>query len=205
MNRIFSLTPHSNESYAFGDAPSLSSNQKAHQFLVPARAAADRPQVRRCRACGNILDKWRTSLAGLKVKKRNLDCGGTYDGVLVVSTRFKNWYDSHGFTGLEFRSLPDDSEFYAIRAMRTVSVDAGRRQVKFIGFCDTCERHAEVIGGYPVLLTPGQITGDTEFVATDLEFASYDEKSPILLCGQRVAKAIRKARLKGLIVEEQPQ
>jgi hypothetical protein len=69
----------------------------------------------------------------------------------------------------------------------------------FLGLCPKCERYAEVIGASPVYLLPGESTGDREIVRTDLEFASHDERSPVLLCGDAAAAALKKARLKGLV------
>lgn len=198
---VYAIYGKDNDSYAFRDAPELTENQRVHQAIVPDMSGESRADLRRCEACGELLDKWNEPLAGFVVKKRKLDIGSTYDGVTVVSVRFKSAYESDGLSGLMFRQLPDDPEFFAIRPERSVEYDADRRGTRFIKPCAQCGCYESVVGATPVYLKPGAGVEPNEFVRTDLEFGSDDEKSPLLLCGNSAAAALQAADVKGLELE----
>jgi len=137
-------------------------------------------------------------LLGLVVKKRKYNVGSTYDGIVLVSRQFKSAYDRESLKGLIFRQLPDDADFLAIRALRAVEFDSGRRQTRFVKPCPRCGILESVIGATPVFLKPGHEIEDCEFVRTDLEFGSGDEKHPLLICGEAAAKGLSSYKFKGL-------
>jgi len=164
-----------------------------------SHAFYDRPDVRRCAACGELLDKWNESLTRLRVRgRRKFDISATYDGVLVVSHRFRGACEANALTGLEFTSLPRDPDFSAINSPDVVQFDAERAHTQFINRCSTCGRYKEVIGPDPVSLKPGNTIPDRGFVRTDLEFASGDEKHPLILCGTTTGQILKQSGLKGL-------
>ncbi len=190
-----------NDSYAFRDQPELTEYQRVHQELVPDMSGDSRPGLRRCESCGELLDKWNESLDGLVVRKRSYDLSSTYDGIKTISERFKAFYDSAGLSGLVFHQLPNDPEFFAIRPERAVEYDAETRGTRFIKRCPQCGCYESVVGATPVYLKAGQGIEPNEFVRTDLEFGSEDEKSPLLLCGESAAAALQASKLKGLDLE----
>jgi hypothetical protein len=49
---------------------------------------------------------------------------------------------------------------------------------------------------------PDAVLGDREFVRTDLEFGSLDEKHPLILCGVEAARVLRESQLKGVDLYE---
>lgn len=187
-----------NDSYAFRDYPPLTEYQRIHQELIPDMSGQSRSGVRRCEACGELLAKWEEPLVGLVVKKRKYDISVTYDGVVVVSGRFKVAYEQNGLSGLVFRQLPDDPAFFSVQATRVVAFDADRRKTRFTKPCSVCGRFESVIGASPVFLKAGNEIGEREFVRTDLEFAGGDEKHPLLLCGEAAAKSLCSTKLEGL-------
>jgi hypothetical protein len=134
----------------------------------------------------------------LVIRKWKYDISITYDGIVVVSQRFKFLFESACLSGLQFRVLPDDAEFYAIHAGRVVAFDAERRITRFIKPCQQCGRFESVVGATPVYLKPGGEIDPREFVRTDLEFGSKDEKHPLLLCGNDAAQSLSRAKLRGL-------
>ncbi|MFV0445924.1 MAG: hypothetical protein ACK5Q5_20285, partial [Planctomycetaceae bacterium] len=154
--------------------------------------------AKRCSQCGELIDKWNDSLDSLVIRKRKLDIGCTYDGITVVSCRFKSVCDTGYLLGLTFRQLPDDPEFFAVWPSRVVDFDADRRGTRFITQCSQCGSFESVVGATPVYLKPGWSIGVDEFARTNLEFGSADEKHPVILCGQRVATVLTAANLKGL-------
>jgi len=201
MADVYRFSLHFNDSYAFRDDPKLTENQRVHQEIIPDMSGDSRPGLQRCEACGELLDKWSEQLAGLVVKKRKLDIGCTYDGVTAVSKQFKSVYDAAGLLGLTFHQLPNDPEFYAIRPERAVEYDADLRGTRFLKRCPHCGCYESVVGATPIYLKPGSTIGASEFVRTDLEFGSDDEKSPLILCGESAAEALNTDKLKGLNLE----
>ncbi len=187
-----------NDSYAFRQYPRLTDYRRIHQGLVPDLTGATRAGVERCQACGELLHKWEEPLSGLVVKRRRYDIGITYDGIEVVSGRFKYVYEETELTGLVFRQLPDDPSFFSIRASRAVAFDAERRGTRFEKRCAICGHFDSVIGATPPFLKAGAAVPEREFVRTDLEFASDDEKSPLLICGEVAARSLTAAKLNGL-------
>ena len=190
-----------NDSYAFHEAPDLTEYQKLHQALLPDMTGDTQPEVQRCPACGEMLNKWDVPLTDLRLKRRRSDISATYDGVKTVSQRFRDVCETEGLTGLRFISLPKDKAFYAIRPIRAVRFDAVRRQTEFLNRCDVCGRYRSVVGATPVCLKAGESIHPKEFVWTDLEFASGDEKHPLLLCGVEAGQILKRAKLRGLDIE----
>jgi hypothetical protein len=108
----------------------------------------------------------------------------------------------HRWSGLKFISLPDDPDFFQVLATKVVPLDPRRSGVEFHKRCAGCGRFESVIhGGESLVLKPGVRIPPRGFVRTDLEFASEDEKFPLILCGLRVGEALKKSRLRGLVLE----
>jgi hypothetical protein len=191
------------DSYAFRERGHRPRNEaeRITQKLLPDMSGTSRPDVHRCSICGELLAKWDEALTGLVVKKRKYDIAVTYDGVEVVSERFRSVCESHRLAGLTFRQLPDDPAFFAIRPTNVVAFDTVRRKTRFVNPCATCGQHKAVVGATPVFLKVGSVIGPLEFARTDVEFGNDDGKHPLLLCGQASADALTKAKLSGLDLE----
>jgi hypothetical protein len=161
----------------------------------------DRDDVRRCESCGQLLNKWEEDLTVVPIPRRlKLDVSASYDGVDVVSTRFRTLYDRSGMAGLRFTPLGQTA--YAIQATEIVEFDAARTGTRFSDLCETCGQYESVVGVTPAFLKEGSVVSDMGFARTDLEFASGDEKSPLIICGDSAARILRKAKLKGLELEK---
>jgi hypothetical protein len=135
--QAFRFSLQHNDTYALREYPPLTENQRIHQEILPDMSGKARSGVHRCEACGDLLTKWDEPLTGVIVKKRKHDIGSTYDGVTLVSERFKAACESSNLSGLVFRQLPDDPAFYAILALRSVEFDAERRKTRFINPCQS--------------------------------------------------------------------
>jgi hypothetical protein len=169
----------------------------------------DRTDVQRCAACGHLLNKWQEDISMIKVVRRSLDVSCSYDGVTVVSSRFRKLYESAGLHGLVFTPLPD--QFFAVRPTDEVAFDPVRRKTRFLRLCPVCGLYKEVIGARPAFLKEGTTIPDLGFVRTDLEFGSYigspsaktnyDTKSPVILCGPGAAAVLREGAFQGLVLE----
>jgi hypothetical protein len=158
-----------------------------------------RSNVRRCSNCGELLDKWNEKLELKKLPKNRYDVSASYDGVLVVSSKFKEVYDKSGMTGLHF--VPVGLEHFAIKSDSFVAFDTARRKTRFENRCNVCGNWKDIVGATPVFLKEGAVIPSNGFVRTDIEFASGDEKSALLLCGEQAAMTLKKAKLKGMDLE----
>lgn len=187
-----------NDTYAFRAYPRLTGNQHAHQGVVPDMSGDSHEIIHRCGSCGELLSKWKEPLLSVIIKKRKHDLSITYDGVLIASEKFKSLYTEYGLSGLVFRELPDDPQFFSVMAGRVVGFDAERRKTRFLHRCQDCGRHESIVGATPVFLKEGCRVDDLEFVRTDLEFGSGDEKHPLIICGSTVAEVLLDAKLRGL-------
>lgn len=198
----FLIYGQDNDSYAFLDYPELTSFQRIHQSILPDMSGTSIALLPRCKACGELLEKWSEPLNGLKLRKRIYDMSSTYDGIRIVSERFRAVYSEAALSGLEFRELPNDPGFYAIRPTRAVEFDVERRKTRFLKPCPNCGRFESVVGATPVCLKPGVEIAPNEFVRTDVEFASGDGKHPLILCGDHAAGVLLGAKLKGVDLTE---
>lgn len=196
--QTFVVTGQYVDSYAFREYPSLTTNQRVHQGIVPSFQSDTIAGLRRCELCHELLAKWDEALDNLVISRRTLDFGVTYDGITVVSHRFKSAYDSKEMAGLNFRELPCDQSFFAVNATIVVPFDAKRRKTRFINACRRCGNFESVVGATPVFLMCGTEIGEWQFVRTDLEFGTRDEKSPLLICGSAAADALMDANLNEL-------
>ena len=195
---VFRASFQHNDTYAFREHPVLTENQRVNQELVSDMSGTSHEGIHRCDRCGDLTSKWDEPLLGVIIKKRKYDLSITYDGILISSELFRSVYTANNLSGLEFRRLPDDTQFFAIHATRAIEFDAERRKTRFIKPCQYCGRYESVVGATPVFLRAGSEVDEREFVRTDLEFGSGDEKHPLLICGKAAAKAICDAKLKGL-------
>ena len=165
-------------------------------------AFSDRDDVRRCKDCGQLTAKWKESLVGLKVRKRrNADISVTYDGVVVVSHRFKQVCEQNKLTGAVFLPLPSDPSFFRITSVKIVKFDPVPAKTEFENLCPTCGQYESVTRTKPLTLKKRSVVPDMGFARTDLEFASDDEKHPLLLCGVSAGKMLKEAGLRGLEFE----
>ena len=161
-----------------------------------------RTDVRRCPTCRHLLRKWEEDLTCVPIKTfRKYDVGGSYDGILVWSSKAKAIYESAGMTGLRFIPLAHPN-LYAVRAEPVVQYDSSCQYTRFENQCVTCGNWGFVGIGTPVVLMPGTVVPPLGFARTDLEFASKDEKSPLFICGDEAAKILKSAKLKGLDLEK---
>jgi hypothetical protein len=195
-----------NDTYFFREYPKPWTEIKeafdSYQELTPDMSGQPRHGMNRCEACGELLDKWHEPLAGLKIKRRKYDISCTYDGLTIVSQRFRDIVEAESLHGLVFRQLPDDPGFYAIQAKPVVKFDAVRRGTTFENQCPVCGYYEEVIGATPVYLKERETVPVRGFARTDLEFASGDAKHPLLLCDLETGRVLKNAGLKGLDLVE---
>lgn len=156
-----------------------------------------REDVKRCPACKSLLDKWNEDLACVPIPRApKYEISYSYDGVLVVTQRFREVVEGAGITGLVFTPL--QRGLFAIRASSTIAFDPVRRQTRFEGRCESCGTYTQVAGATPAYFMPGATLPPMGFARTDIEFGSNDGKSPMEICGDEAAKVLRAAKFRSL-------
>lgn len=193
-----------NDSYAFQHYPCLSETESVHQQIVPKFENRNLSEWPRYSACGELLEKNVGLVEDAHVSNVLFDVSSTYDGIEIVSERFKIVCEKNKLKGLVFTSLNNHELLYAIRAIRIVQFDTERRATRFGKYCESCRQYSSVAGATPAYLKKGESIDDMEFVRTDIEFGSGDEKSPLLLCGESARQVLLASDLRGLEVSSNP-
>lgn len=130
--------------------------------------------------------------------KKQFDISGSYDGYLIVSTRFKLFCEEKGYNNVRFYDLESEPDFFFLECTKVLSLDYERRNVQFIDFCDKCGRYAEVIGATPSFITLNYIIEENSFYHSEYDFGSYNSKSPLIIISNKMADEMLKMKFKGL-------
>lgn len=151
-----------------------------------------RDDVARCPTCGQLLRKWDENLSVVPIpRKLRFDVSASYDGVDVVSKRFRKIYEKAGLTGLHFVEL-SRSDVFAILARDVVAYDPSQSPLVLEDYCQACGQYDQVASPWPVSLKTGSIVPDLGFVRTDVEFGLGGRKvsgtSVRQRCGGGVAR-----------------
>lgn len=156
-----------------------------------------RTDVPRCPSCRNLIDKWNADYIQVEVPtSMRMDISMTYDGVTIVSARFVQVVTDNKLRGLRFHDVGDGVS--VLLANRRIAFDSVSRRTKFENQCSRCGQYEAVAGATPAFLCPPVDVARDEFVWTDVEFGSGDEKGPLLICGDVAGAALRREKLKGL-------
>ena len=155
-----------------------------------------------CPGCLNLKDKWSLALQGKKIKRRNLDVSYTYDGFMVVSRRFLELYRAHRLVGLRINPLPDDREFAVVRPTESVPFDEEATLTEYEDQCPVCGQWDSITCVDPIYVRKSARVEPGSFVRTDFEFATHEEKTPIVICREHVREILEAGDLKGLVTNE---
>lgn len=157
----------------------------------------DRQDVKRCSVCSALLDKWKEDLSVVPIRRApKFDVSYSNSGIYVVTKRFRACVEENALVGLTFTPL--QAGLFSVRPKVSVPFDAERRGTRFLKQCQVCGQYESVVGATPVFLAATASVPERGFVRTDLEFGSFDEKHPLVLCGSEAAEVLRGANLKGL-------
>jgi hypothetical protein len=156
-----------------------------------------RIQAKRCHACNALLDKWHEDISMVPIEKKiKNDASYSYDGILVVSLRFKMAVESLEIPNVSFLSLQKD--FFYIRPTIAIAFDAARRGTRFEHQCSSCGLYKTVVGATPIFLKSQSEPMQPCIARTDIEFGSGDELNPLILCDSETARSLSRMGLTGL-------
>jgi hypothetical protein len=136
--------------------------------------------------------------ASLKMKKKKIDIGSTYDGFTIVSERFKSLCEQNKFKGLQFIQLPNNSNFYLFRVDNVLEFDTVARRTEYIKFSKEFNAYVEIIGATPVCLKNKQPVPEGTIYRTDIFFGTGVRKSPVLMTGIKTKELLCSWKLKGI-------
>jgi len=153
-----------------------------------------------CPVCGSVIDKHYTPNS-LEFNKGGYDVSYTYDGPLIVSQKFKDFFDRHDFQEAKFLLVDKKQKLYLFEPIRMLEFDAKRRKTRFVDFCEKCNQYESIAGAAPAFLRNVPSTLKKGFYRTDIEFGSGRAKSPLIIIGVETYKQLKKEKLKGLEFE----
>jgi hypothetical protein len=150
-----------------------------------------------CKKCGYVTDFDYIS-PNIKLKVIKYDISSTYDNRTIVSNKFKIFCDDNKFTGVLFHELPKNPEFYKMTISNIIKVDTDKSNLRYYKFCDECGNYESVTPAIPVYLKEVKVPLLDGFYATDIHFASGNEKCPLKIVGVNTYEIMRKQNFKGI-------
>lgn len=195
----FELSPHDNDTYMLGEETYRPPRSMGYHDWRFGKDGVAHPAT--CATCGRKTDSEFVD-PKYKAKRRRWDVGGTYDGYVVVSKRFREFCRKQRWKGMSFLPIPGDTDFFVLRLSNVLTFDSKRRKTRFEDPCPTCGEFYNVIGANPVYLCGVTQPIEEGFFRSDLEFASGPEQHPLILVGIGTADKLRKQKFQKLDLKE---
>ena len=148
---------------------------------------AELKDIPKCEACGYRTD-YRYTNKDFKFRRKKLDFSSTYDGVTIVSQRFKEFCIHHGYSNLVFAELPKAVGFFQFYIKGNVLLFSAGLKEKL---CKKCGQYESVVGPAIIAHNITEPLSDG-FYQSDLWFASGNEKSPIWLISPTTREKLNK-------------
>jgi hypothetical protein len=155
--------------------------------------------LERCHVCGELLNKWILDFTNVEIKTK-MDISYAHDGFVIVSKVFKNFCENKNYRGNRF--LPIKNDMYIMRPENVVEFNTEKRKTKFLDQCKKCLIFSSVIGSSPAFIKSIDKIQADSFYRTDIEFASRDEKHPLVICGESIASELRKEKFRKIDIDE---
>lgn len=137
---------------------------------------AELTDIPKCSKCGYRTD-YRYTNKDFVLKRKTLDFSSTYDGITIVSLKFKEFCLRNGYNNLNFIKLPKSPNFFQFYVDGNyIEYNAGLKE----NYCDLCGQYESVC---VPMINLEKITEPLQdgFYQSDLWFASGNEKSPIII------------------------
>jgi hypothetical protein len=132
--------------------------------------------VPKCETCGYRTD-YRYTNNNFVLKRKTIDFSSTYDGVTIVSLKFKEFCKRYGYKNLVFVKLPKSQNFFQFYIDGNVlEFDANKKDK----FCEVCRQYKSVVVPSMKLENVAEPLPDG-FYQSDLWFGSGNEKRPITI------------------------
>jgi hypothetical protein len=132
--------------------------------------------IPKCDKCSYRTD-YRYTNKDFKLKRKTLDFSSTYDGITIVSLKFKEFCSRYSYKNIDFIPLPKSPNFFQLNIIDNILKYTARLKENF---CDKCGQFESIIGASMEFENFVEPLADG-FYQSDLWFASGNEKSPILI------------------------
>lgn len=165
---------------------------KSHMTGSCEKLFAELTDLPKCKVCGYRTD-YRYNNPAFVLKRKGFDFSSTYDGITVVSLRFKEFCEHNNYENLVFIPLlkaPNYFQFYIKENF--VEYTAHRKE----NFCESCEQFESIIGPGMNLEKIYEPLVDG-FYQSDLWFASGNEKHPIVVIAPETFQKMKAEKFKG--------
>lgn len=155
-------------------------------------------EVNRCSGCKMPLDRWSEKFeTGKRIAG---DFAISFEGIWMVSKRFKAMYDTEKLEGAEFCPLATGQ--FALLAGRRVTTDPIKDAVQYLGDqCEVCGTYEEMLTGtFKPMLAAGERVGARELVGSKQEYSSRRFRHYWVFVGDEFAAAIHNYSLKKTVL-----
>jgi hypothetical protein len=147
-----------------------------------------------CDKCGYRTD-YRYNNVYFKLTRKTYEFSYTYDGVMIVSLRFKEFCDRNGYDNLRFIELERSFGFFQMCVTNNVVPYKATLKEKL---CDKCGQYEEIIGPSIDEQKVHEPLKD-QFYQSDLWFGSGNAKSPVLIVGEATKERLKKEKFKNIV------
>lgn len=153
--------------------------------------------VPKCEKCGYRTDYRYTNL-DFRLKRKTMDFSSTYDGITIVSLKFKEFCLRYGYDNLRFVELPESPGFFQFYVEgNIIEYDAGESE----RLCDACGLYESIV--QPII----KCNGTTEplsdgFYQSNLWFGSGNEKSPLTIISPATKEKLAREKLKNICMNK---
>jgi len=155
------------------------------------------PNLPICKKCGYKTDYEYIS-PYFRLTKKVYDVSVTYDGHIIVSQKFKDFCVKKKYQGLEFKELPNGKNFFSFFIRNILPFDTESTNLSFDNYCNICGNYESVTPGIPLVIKDLNSAIAKGFYATDIKFASGNEKNSIYFVGIKTYEEMRKEKFKGI-------
>ena len=153
--------------------------------------------IPKCPKCGYRTD-YRYTNKDFKLKRKTMDFSSTYDGVTIVSQRFKDFCVRNGYDNLVFILLSKVPYFYQLYVNGNVLEFEATKKDKY---CDVCGQYESVTGPFMMLDDITEPLKDG-FYQSDLWFASGNEKSPLTIIAPETKAKLDREKIKNVCLNK---
>lgn len=167
-------------------------DNKSHMTGSCEKLFSGLTDIPRCKDCGYRTD-YRYNNPAFILKRKGFDFSSTYDGVTIVSERFKRFCENNHYSNLAFIPIlnaPNYFQFY-IKG-NIIEFTAHTKE----NFCESCKQFENIIGPGINLEKINEPLIDG-FYQSDLWFASGNEKSPVIIVAPETYRKMKVEKFKG--------
>jgi hypothetical protein len=151
----------------------------------------------RCDSCGCLLDPFYRTLKLNFSSKR--DVLVTYDGILIVSKRFKDFTVQSGWgEEIIFYPINEDGHFFYFTVPNNiVKIDKIKTGITFRENCVKCGYPSEIFGGEKIFLKDSDVLLEG-FYRSDLFWRTHYIFRPAIFVGINTAQMLKEQKFSGL-------